>query len=590
MPRYVFDIETNGLLDVLDTVHCIVLQNIDTKETHSATDNEYAGGIKIKDALTMLEQAELVVGHNVLTFDIPALQKVYPSFKLTGTVRDTLLMSRLIWPDIYDRDYSRLTKDHDYIPVKLAGKHRLEAWGYRLGIYKGEFGKTTDWSAWSPEMQMYCEQDTNVTLALWQLVESRNYSEQALEIEHQFQQIIAKQERSGIPFDVKKAQLLYAYFCGCRNEIEGKLQEVFPSVVSYTKTGKRKEKAFNPASRKQIAERLIEKYGWKPEFFTPTGAPEVSEEVLDKLDYPEAKLLSDYLMIEKRIGMLGEGKNAWLKCVDDQGLIHGSVITAGAITRRCTHHSPNMAQVPAVGAPFGKECRELFYAPEGWVMLGADASGLELRCLAHYMSAFDDGKYAHILLNGDIHTANQEAAGLPTRALAKRFIYAFLYGAGYVKLGSIVEPTASEKRQEAIGKKLKASFLKKTPALKTLIDRVQYKSKDTKTLRAIDGGLLRVRSQHSALNTLLQSCGAIVMKLATVILWQELEEQGLAWGWDVIQVAHIHDEYQLLVRDGLQQTVGPIAVDAIRKAGEVLKMRCPLDGEWKVGRNWAETH
>lgn len=584
-----FDIETNGLLKQTNKVHSIVLQDIDTKEMFSATNHDYKGRILIEEALERLQTAELIVGHNVLTFDIPVLQKLFPMFE-PPLVRDTLLYSRLLWPNIMDIDMTNYRKDANYMPTELLGRHKLEAWGYRLGIFKGEFGKTTDWAEWSKEMQQYCEQDVNVTLALWNLCESKKYSEKAIEIEHEFQRIIFKQEQAGFPFDTEKAQKLYASLCGRRAEIEDQLQAIFPPVVTFTKTGKRKEKPFNPSSRQQIAVRLVERYGWKPETFTPSGQPEVSEEVLEKLDYPEAKLLSEYLMLGKRTGMLSEGKGAWLNAVEEDGRIHGSVITAGAVTRRCTHNAPNIAQVPAVGAPFGYECRELFYAPAGWSLVGADASGLELRCLAHYMHPFDGGAYAHEILHGDIHTTNQIAAGLPTRALAKRFIYAFLYGAGNTKLGSIVSPDATPSKQEAIGKKLRKEFLHKTPALKILLERVQAKAKATKTLKAIDGGILHVRSQHSALNTLLQSCGAIVMKLATNILWRDLESNHFQWGMWAVQVAHIHDEYQLLVVEGAEEAVGNMAVAAITKAGIELGMKCPLDGEFKIGRNWAETH
>src|SRR5690606_31621074 len=183
-------------------------------------------------------------------------------------------------------------------------------------------------------------------------------------------------------------------------------------------------------SRTHIYKRLKDKYNWKPKEFTEKGTPKVSEEVLESLPYPEAELLNEYLMIQKRISQLAEGHSAWLKMVRPDGRIYGSVITNGAVTGRMTHNSPNLAQVPAVNVPYGKECRSLFTVPDDRVLVGADASGLELRCLAHYMARFDKGAYARELLEGDIHTANQKAAGLPTRDNAKTFIYAFLYGAG----------------------------------------------------------------------------------------------------------------------------------------------------------------
>lgn len=590
MTEYVIDVETDGLFPDISKVHAIVLRDVSDGTVISGTDYNYPGAVSIQKALDVAGKADMLIGHNIINFDLPVLAQVYPDFKPVGTIRDTLLLGRLLWPQIADIDRARLAKNPGYIPLALLGRQSLEAWGYRLGVYKGDFSKTTDWQEWSPEMQAYCEQDTAVTLELWKRCQMADYSEKAIEIEHRFSELLALQERDGFPFDVEKAHKLYAELCARRDEVSRELQNIFPPRIIQLKT-KQKTVSFNPGSRKQIAERLIEKYGWKPESYTPSGQPEVSETILEKLDYPEAAPLCEYLMLEKRLGMLGDGKYAWLK-VEREGKIHGSVNTVGAVTRRCTHNSPNIAQVPsaAPSVPYGYQCRELFYAPEGWLLVGADASGLELRCLAHYMYRYDGGLYAEEVLHGDIHTANQKAAGLETRNQAKTFIYAFLYGAGNTKIGSIVEPQASEDKQSKVGAKLRRAFLNKTPALRELVNKVQLTVKKRKYLLAIDGGRLHVRSQHSALNTLLQSCGAIVMKLATNILWDDLETAGIFWGVHAQQVAHIHDEYQILVKEDLADVVGKIAVEAIVKAGEQLGMRCPLDGEYKVGRNWAETH
>lgn len=138
------------------------------------------------------------------------------------------------------------------------------------------------------------------------------------------------------------------------------------------------------------------------------------------------------------------------------------------------------------------------------------------------------------------------------------------------------------------GAELRANFLKNLPALKLLVDSVKKVAKDRGWLKGLDGRRLHVRSQHSALNTLLQSAGALAVKKATCILWDDLKATGLADS--VQQVAHVHDEYQLLVKSGLENDVGKIAVQAFNKAGEFFNFRIPLDGEYKVGHNWAETH
>ena len=170
-------------------------------------------------------------------------------------------------------------------------------------------------------------------------------------------------------------------------------------------------------------------------------------------------------------------------------------------------------------------------------------------------------------------------------------IDAFLYGAGDVLIGSLLQPDAPENTQAKVGKKVKQQFLNQTPALKRLIEDVKATASKRKYLKGLDGRHLSVRSEHSALNLLLQSAGALVMKKATVILWEDLQDMGFTFGSEVAQMAHIHDEYQLAVRDDISpEVIGPIATAAIRKAGEYFKFRCPLDGEFKTGGNWAETH
>ena len=600
----VFDIETDGLLETVSKIHSLVLYDTERETLISCA----SGQVKyrpIEEGLTLLSEAQEIVGHNIMKYDIPALKKLFPGWKTSAKVLDTLVCSRLIWPEMREHDMNIRRKGIE-VPGKLIGRHSLEAWGYRLGVYKGEYGKTTSWAAWDDDMQRYCEQDVRVTVRLLEQIKECNYSPTAIELEHQFQEVIINQEQFGFCFDVAKAKELYAKLCEERISLARKLREVFPPLEiktpftpkvnnatrGYVKgqlTYKVSVQEFNPNSRTQIAERLKEKYGWEPTAFTSSGQPEVSEDTLKHLQWPEAELLCRYLMLQKRIGQIAEGDAAWLKC-EVNGRIHGELITNGAVTGRCTHRRPNIAQVPAVGVPFGEECRALFGPPPGWVQVGCDASGLELRCLAHYMARYDGGAYGNVVLHGDIHTENQKAAGLATRAEAKRFIYAFLYGAGNQLLGSILAPDDPIAKQNAIGKRVRMKFLNSLPALKRLIETVQDVAKSRGYLKGLDGRFLPVRSAHSALNLLLQSAGALAMKQATVFLWEDLEKAGLAWKQDVAQVAHIHDEYQLVTRPELAEQVGQIGVGAIKRAGEHFRFRCPLDGEYKIGKNWAETH
>ena len=291
-----------------------------------------------------------------------------------------------------------------------------------------------------------------------------------------------------------------------------------------------------------------------------------------------ATLIRDYLMLQKRVAQI----ESWLEAVKDDGRVHGKVITNGAVTGRMTHHSPNMAQVPNAGSVYGHECRECWTVDDNNVLVGCDASGLELRMLAHYMK---DQNYIQTVTTGsskdgtDVHTVNQRSAGLPTRDAAKTFIYAFLYGAGDAKIGSIVGGSSKE------GAKLKAKFLKQTPALAKLLKTVsKYAAKGW--VPGLDGRRIWVRSEHAALNSLLQGAGAIVMKKGLVMLAGKLQKMKL----NAKFVANVHDEWQIECSPEHAETVGKLAVDSIKEAGEYFKLRCPLDGEYKVGRSWKETH
>jgi DNA polymerase I-like protein with 3'-5' exonuclease and polymerase domains len=291
-----------------------------------------------------------------------------------------------------------------------------------------------------------------------------------------------------------------------------------------------------------------------------------------------AELIRDYLMLQKRVAQI----ESWLEAVGKDGRVHGKVITNGAVTGRMTHSSPNMAQIPNSGSIYGPECRECWTVETGNVLVGCDASGLELRMLAHYMK---DDNYVKTVTEGsskdgtDVHTQNQKAAGLQTRDQAKTFIYAFLYGAGPAKIGSIVGGNAKA------GQKLIDSFLANTPALQRLRSTVsRYASKGF--VPGIDGRKIWVRSEHAALNSLLQGAGAIVMKKALVIFYDKAK----ANKWPVKLVANVHDEFQLEVPKIYATIVGEAAKNSIVEAGEYFKLRCPLDGEYKIGANWRQTH
>jgi DNA polymerase I-like protein with 3'-5' exonuclease and polymerase domains len=611
MNRLVFDIETDGLYDNVSKIHSLVIQNTDTKEVISCTDNSKQY-IPVKEGLELLSEADCIIGHNITDFDVPVIKKLFPSWEYSGVPYDTLLMARLYKPDIRRDDIENISKGRQF-PKQLIGKHSLEAWGYRVGVNKGEYGKREGaWSSWSEEMQRYCEQDVKVTDVLFTSFMDHFFNvwgKESYELERSFADIISEQVRFGFCFNEQAAVALWGELAQEKRELEKKLKEVFLPVdkgrwftpkANNSKRGYVKGRTvwvpdvqeFNPSSRAQIAEGLLER-GWKPETFTDSKRPKVDEEELKKIDSDEARTLIRYLMLDKRIGQIATGEQAWLKSVNKaDGRIHGSVTTNGAVTGRCTHHHPNVAQVPAVGAEYGAECRALWGPPPGYYQLGCDASGLELRCLAHYITPLDGGAYMDVLLNGDIHTANQKAAGLETRAEAKRFVYAYIYGAGDALIGGLFLPYGTDDEKKRKGMSIKRKFLNKNPALRELIHSVKAVASKRGYLLGLDKRRLHVRSEHSALNLLLQSAGALLMKKATAIFWEDVQaELGCKFGAEVAQMAHIHDEFQLAVRNDIdREVIGALAIRSIKRAGEYFSFRCPLDGEYKTGANWAETH
>ena len=580
MTKYCFDIETNGLLETVTTLHCVVLKDIDTKEIYKY------GPDNLSAALDKIKNADLLIGHNIIAYDIPVLVKLY-NIKIKAELFDTLVATRLIWADIKDQDFRNVNSG---FPTKLIGRHSLKAWGYRLDNYKEEI--ETDWQEYTEQMLDYCKQDVEVTYKLYNTILNKNYSEYSLKLEHDIQKICNRMMQNGIQFDVKKAQKLYGILCQKRIDLENKLQQIFPpweestifipkvnnKARGYTKGvpfKKIKQITFNAGSRDHIVGRLIAQRSWKPKSFTNDGKPKMDEEILSQLKFPEAKLLSEYFLIQKRIGMVAEGNQAWLK-VENNNRIHGSINTNGAVTGRATHSHPNLAQVPAVYTPYGKDCRELFCAAENKVLVGVDLSGLELRMLAHYMAKYDNGDYADIVVNGDIHTHNQEAAGLHTRDLAKKFIYSFLYGAGSAKLGQVVGGTIKD------GKELKNKFLKQLPALNNLIEDVQEKA-ERGYLIGLDKRKIPVRSSHAALNTLLQGSGAIVCK-------EWIRHANKLFDRETKLVAWVHDEIIIETTNDKSQAVAKETIASITKAGESLQLRVKLTGESQVGNNWSVIH
>ena len=576
MKKLVFDIEADGLNPT--KIWCIVAKDLDEGTCRTFNPNQLLDGVEY------LQSADVLIGHNIIGYDIPAIEKIM-DVKLNAKVVDTLVMSRL------------------FQPVRENG-HSLKTWGYRINFHKQE--QPDDFDSYTPQMLEYCEQDVLLNEKVYYalLKEGVGFSQESIELETQVAEIMNQQEKTGFLFDLEKATMLLAQLKSRMVEVEDEVQRTFKPkwvddklVTPYIKKDgtlskrgmtdeeyekclttknydpfmRKKLQEFNLGSRKQIGEYLVD-FGWKPERFTPTGQPIVDEGTLKKIEHiQEARLIAEFLLLQKRIAQI----SSWIDELQGER-VHGKVIPNGTITGRMTHRNPNMAQIPGVYSPYGEDCRACWIVPEGYKLLGIDASGLELRMLAHYMN---DEEYIDEVINGDIHKTNQELAGLESRDKAKTFIYALIYGAGDEKLGTVV----GGKRED--GKRLRKRFLTNLPSLETLTNRVREASRRG-FLKGLDGRKIYVRHEHAALNTLLQGGGAIAMKKAMCIFDNKIKLNTL----DAKFVANIHDEWQMQVKEDIAEFTGLIGVECIEEAGKQLGMRCALTGEYKLGGNWSETH
>lgn len=594
--QLLFDIEGNGLYFDCTQVHCIVAKDIDSGTVYRFRPHQIEKGI------LLLSKATTLIGHNIINYDLPVLRKLY-GFTYTGKVTDTLVMSRLANPDRF-------------------GGHSLKSWGKRLGKLKGTFAEDEDetvWDTFSEEMLSYCENDVEVNHLILNAVtdELSDFSELSINIEHSVARIITQQEINGVKFDVDKAK-------GYIESIEGEVQQLADNIrkvlhLEYSAIGNSVELIFkkngeyranvqewcdrtgfsvggpftriewdepNVGSRAKLIKQLLH-LGWKPENFTDKGNPKLTikneynetvpcpslEETLGDLGKDVARF---YILRHRQSQIKG-----WLENVRPDGRITAGANPNGTPTGRMQHRL--VANVPRVSSIFGAEMRSLFTVPDGYRMVGADLSGIELRCLAHYMG---DKEYIHHLLNGDIHTYNQKKAGLPTRDTAKVFIYGLLYGAGNAKIGKIVGGTAMD------GMRLRTAFLDGLPALKKLLNLID-KAIKRGYLKGLDGRKLWIRRDeegklktHTGLNVLLQFAGSITFKIALLYI----DKYILQRYDDVKLLISYHDEAQLEVPEHLAEEIAEKMVECMRKAGTFLKFACPIDGEAKIGFNWKDTH
>ena len=567
--RLVIDIESNALMELtLDNkgrpvkectkVHVVVTKDIDSGEVRTWTvfDETF-------DAY--LNKATQLIGHNLYGFDLECLKRML-GYRGTAKIYDSLVVSKLMYPDLTNH------------PL---GGNSLECWGKHLGNEKINYQGT--WEELTDDMITYCIQDVHVAHHIYNHQQkwiADNKYEKIVQLEFLASAVVAQQQSNGFNFDIKAAEKLQHNLLMFKASVEDEMRTIFPDKVTerYSeKTGKRLKdsvEAFNPGSRKQIAERLYEKYGWSAPK-TENGNPNVDATILSQLDYPEAKKLVEYFDVQKLMGQVDD----WVSrsSYSRDGRIHGFVNVQGAATGRCTHSQPNVAQVSG-----DHRARELWIPHDGEVLLGSDLSGLELRMLAHYMAPYDKGAYADVILNGDIHTHNQQKAGLPTRNNAKTFIYGFLYGAGDAKIGKIIEGSSKQ------GAALKEKFLRELPALAKVKQDVEFQVAKRSSVKLVDGRYAPVRSAHAALNTLLQGSGAVVSKYWMILANTRLRER---FGANVVkQLAYVHDELQFSCPSAIAEEAGKIVTNAAIEAGTRLAIAMPINAEYKIGNNWSQTH
>lgn len=565
-----FDIETNY---AHDTTWMVGVRG--PNETAVSCRSPYATVVALQE---ICPQAVFLCGHNILKFDVPVLGRTWGvDIEKSFLLLDTLVLARLLDPQKISYKLKDLVKEY-------------------LGVsdQKGEF-KDFD-GGWTQEMEDYCLQDVNIThklaLVLLKKLKEQGFSADSIWLEHEVAKVIALQEERGFLLDTHKAILLSNEVLDEKARLKDRMEKTFEPTVVVMKT-KTKYIPFDPGSRKQSVDRL-KRLGWVPTKFTkptpmyPSGQPILDDDVLasvDALGHPVAMEIARYYKLQKISAMV----TSWITYADDNNRIHGRVNTNGAVTGRMTHSSPNLGQIPKRDLEFGPQCRALFTVAPGYRLVGVDASGLELRMFAHYIQ---DPKYTEVLISGDIHEFNRVAAGLATRDQAKTFIYALLYGAGDKKIGSILLPEGTEEEQTRVGAKLKAKFYKTLPGLDTLgikIDTILTKRKragESQSVPGLDGRRIQIRHKHAAVNSLLQGGGAIVMKLALVLLAKDFQKENL----EAHFVANVHDEFQLEVKEEHVERVKELALASIVRAGVTLGIRCPLAGEAKSGGNWYETH
>jgi DNA polymerase I-like protein with 3'-5' exonuclease and polymerase domains len=412
---------------------------------------------------------------------------------------------------------------------------------------------------------------------------------QSVVLEHEIAELMAIQKATGWPFNVQKAQDLENKLLTRLETLRRQAESICHYVPHNLFTPKRDNKKqgyiagaemqrlkdFNPSSREHIAWWFKTFQDWTPTKLTPTGKAVIDETVLKEINTEEALVFLEILVIQKKLGMLSQGTNAWLKLVKDGRLHHSCFI--GAVTHRMAHSHPNLSQVSS-----DKDCRELFITQPDWKLIDSDLAGIELRLFAHYLARYDGGRYGKILLEQDIHQVNADKIGISRRQV-KTITYCFLYGGGNQKLGlsydNMLSPEAAKKK----GAEIRRAYLDAVDGLEDLVEATK-KVAERGSIRAIDKRQIIVDKEHKALNCLLQGSAAVIAKRWLLLTHAKLGNTTHE------RYAFVHDEQVLGAPAANAEYIAEVCKLSALEAGEYYNLRLPIEADAQIGDNWAQVH
>jgi len=589
MRKVICDIEANGLTP--DKIWCCVCMDIADNSITVFRDGD------ADKAREYFATCDKVIGHNFIGYDSIWLNKLWKIGLKLDKITDTLVLSRLA--------------------DSFRSGHSLRDWGERLGVLKDHH---EDWSQWSQEMEDYCIQDVKVTYAVYKRLkkELTGFTKESIEIEHWSQAILERQRIKGFLLDYNLALKVKAEIDQKYMNIINELQTLFPPrkvvvgewIAKRTKTGELNAvskriidsgfveqiegdrynriayKEFCIDSPKEIVERL--EGWWNPTEMTPGGQPKISERNLETLkeDAPAPlKLIKDCKVLKSRSTLI----QSYFDACDEDGRVHGQVVSIGAGTHRMAHRNPNTGNIPSKGL-YGEVCRQMFTVAPGRKLVGCDAANIQLRVLAHYLK---DDELIYQIVHKDMHYFFSQIYGLnpkdkeydennhdmvAARKKGKTCTFAIIMGAGVAKIGSILG--GYDKGKEAFD-----GLKKNIKGWSKFQKEIEYRA-GVGYFTGLDGRRIPLKSAHFGMSSYLQAGEAVIMKRAMIESFKEIKQLGL----DAFQVAVVHDEMQYDCAEECAEQVGKILQKHIIEAGVHFGLRCPLGADYKIGNNWLETH